>query len=77
MLMDTRLGRGETYHDGFPPIKSHNPLTTRRWRSRDKLNSLYLYYQNTYSHKTGQNDDLPSTASTHKFVGSYSHVITQ
>ena len=28
-------------------------------RSRDKVKTLYLHYNNAYSHKTWQDDDLP------------------
>ena len=32
MSMTTKLSRGLTYHKGVPPIKAHDPLTTRSYK---------------------------------------------
>ena len=39
--MATKIGKGVTNYEGFPPIKLHDPLLTWFVRWRDKLKSLY------------------------------------
>ena len=54
-----------SYHEGFLPIKSYNPLMGGLARSRDKLNLFYFHYQSNYSHQTYQYDSLLWWPRTH------------
>ena len=53
--LTTKLSRRVTYFEGNPTIRSWD----RVWLW-DKLNSLYLHYQNAYGHQNLQDGDLPS-----------------
>ena len=48
MSMTTKLGKVVTLYDVLPSIKSHEPLSHCFPRSRDKLKSLYINYNNGY-----------------------------
>ena len=59
--MATTFGIMVTYLDRLLPKKSHDPLII--WlrgfiRSHEKLESLYLHYQNAYGHQTWQDVNL-------------------
>ena len=53
--LTTKLSMRVTYFEGNPTIRSWD----RVWLW-DKLNSLYLHYQNAYGHQNLQDGDLPS-----------------
>ena len=65
--MTTKLGIMVTYLDRLLPKKSHDPLII--WlrgfvRSHEKVESLYLHYQNAYGHQTWLDDELCWVTST-------------
>ena len=57
--MATKIGRLVSYHDWLLPIMLLHLWLRGIPRSRDKLKSLYIHYNNTYAHNTWQDDELP------------------
>ena len=75
MPMVTKPCRVMTYYEGLTSIKSHGPLPRGLARSRDKLNSLYIYYQSGYDDQTWQDVNSPRWTATHKVTRPFDHVI--
>ena len=59
-----------TYHEGFPPLKSHDPLNTTSQELNWQIKVLHLHYHNIYSHQTWQGDILLGVL-THKVTLSF------
>ena len=60
MPMVTKLDRIVAYLEELLPIKSYDPLIMRSYRSRFKLNPLYLHKDSAYGHHTWQKSHYPS-----------------
>ena len=58
MHMAIKLGRGVTYHEGVPPIKSHDPLITWSCKITRQTKPIYFHCHNAYGHKTCYDSDL-------------------
>ena len=54
MLVATKLGRVVTYHQGLPPIKSHNLLITWSGRIKSQNKAVYLHYITPMATKLGR-----------------------
>ena len=55
MSIVAKLGSMVTYHEGLPPVKSHEPLI--KAKSHDKLRPLY--FTSVYGHQNWQGGNLP------------------
>ena len=71
VLMATKLGRMVTNLLGFLPMLLDLFSHVVTWRTK----TLYLHYHNAYGHKTRQDGDSPSAASTHKVTWPYNEVV--
>ena len=68
--MASKIGRVVTYHEGFPPIKSHDGLK----RSFGKLKPLHHQYDSAYGPKVDGMVTIMKE-STHKVTQNFGHVV--
>lgn len=70
--MTSKRRKVVTYYK-IQPIKSQCSFEHEALRSRDKLNTFYLHYHNTYSYQSWQGGCIHEGASSHKIMSLSSH----
>ena len=76
--MSTKFGRVVTYNEELPLTKLHDPSIT--WVCEVTVQTKTIVSALPYcpwSPNLGQNDDIPSAASTHKVPQLFGHVFFQ
>ena len=63
-----------TFHKGYPPIKSHNPVNTWSSEAMCQIKLVNLHYNN-YGPQTCQGGDITRGAPTHKVTSPFYNVV--